>query len=664
MRFYLLAVALTFLMPRLLRPLFARLRAGIAIAAWSGALWFATVDASPWWVIAIGVLGTAAAMIPVTAATRFRRADAILIPVFASVFMALIDIAPSLSTARHVAIAVGIVFIVRELAGNPDCFVFAPLALLLQAHFNAAHLRYNGWPPLLVAIVTPVAMRFILRPSWHRPLRRAIAFVIYPIAILGFASASSKLAAEGLPHADLFEDGHRYAPASEMLRGERPYVDIVPVHGFVEDGLLDYVTMRTGPVTIGRVAKRHGVISALNTVATYAIAAGATGSPEVGLLTYFLAICLGLGGGPLRVLPALAALAFAVTAARSKRPRLLAYAGACVVIASLTSLDFGAYAFLALVTAIALMRGARRPALLAAATGIAIAGACVVILLAAFGCLTAYFRVTLFELLPVSTASTIGLPPPLSIPFPDVLTSVFAWPGVVLVALALVIVVLATVRNRPILVIAVFIIASGAYYAERHQLYFIFALTPLIAVSVFYLFRHSRAAAIAAVIVIAIAAHPTNTLDTIELLRRARGPIDHDLAEVTGVPRARGAFFRTSDALIVESVHRYAQDRLGADDTFFDFTDVPNLYFLLNRNCPIRQIAVPFYEPEAMQRDVIARIARNPHVRAALVPADPHSGIDGVPNAVRAPLVWQYLQQNFEPDVTAGTIAIWRRVRF
>src|SRR5437016_8052486 len=106
-----------------------------------------------------------------------------------------------------------------------------------------------------------------------------------------------------------------------MLRGETPYVDVVPIHGFVEDGLLDYVTARTGVVTEGRLAKTHGVVSTLNALASYAVAAAATGSPHVGLLSFFLAVALGYGGGTLRILPALAALAFLCAGMRRRACR-------------------------------------------------------------------------------------------------------------------------------------------------------------------------------------------------------------------------------------------------------------------------------------------------------------------------------------------------------
>jgi hypothetical protein len=85
-------------------------------------------------------------------------------------------------------------------------------------------------------------------------------------------------------------------------------------------------------------------------------------------------------------------------------------------------------------------------------------------------------------------------------------------------------------------------------------------------------------------------------------------------------------------------------------------------YYLFDRDCPIRQVEVAFYEREDLQREVIARLERNPHVVAALVPSVPAYGtVDFVPNAVRAPLVWKYLQDHFRPDYQAGSVVFWRR---
>ena len=87
------------------------------------------------------------------------------------------------------------------------------------------------------------------------------------------------------------------------------------------------------------------------------------------------------------------------------------------------------------------------------------------------------------------------------------------------------------------------------------------------------------------------------------------------------------------------------------------------MYYLVDRDCPLRQVEVAFYGPETQQRAVIAAIEGNPRIRAALVPAPEgdNTGVDGVANPLRAPLVWRYLQDHFEPHSRQGDVVFWRR---
>ena len=110
----------------------------------------------------------------------------------------------------------------------------------------------------------------------------------------------------------------------------------------------------------------------------------------------------------------------------------------------------------------------------------------------------------------------------------------------------------------------------------------------------------------------------------------------------------------------VASARKYVELTLKPQETYFDFTNRALLFYLLRRDNPIRYVEVANYESEARQREVIAALERNPHVRAALVPPGGEA-VDGVPNDVRAPLVWQYLQQNFHPDFEEGEVVFWRR---
>ena len=72
--------------------------------------------------------------------------------------------------------------------------------------------------------------------------------------------------------------------------------------------------------------------------------------------------------------------------------------------------------------------------------------------------------------------------------------------------------VLGDATDRPralMLLMAVFAVASGVYFAERQQFYFAYALPPLVAASIFFLFRSARAVAVAALVVVLLAANVT-----------------------------------------------------------------------------------------------------------------------------------------------------------
>jgi hypothetical protein len=618
---------------------------------------------------------------------KFARRDAVLIPAALCTFMALRDIAPNFAFERSVIVAVCLVLFVRLALslyrGLHPAYCFAPataMGLSLQSHFNGYDQRHFGWAPLLLIVVSPFLFRLIHdTPATRRRFRTLVAFVIYPIVILAYSSATSMLAAEGKPHGDLFEDAHHLTVASEMLRGERPYRDIVVAHGLIQDCLLDYVTLRTGKVTAGRAIAVHGVVGSLLAVGGYAVSAAAAGSAHVGLFSYFLAAILGMSGGGIRPAPALIALALIVYAVRRREPRMFFLAGAAVAAAILTSLDFGSYSAIALV--VALVRLRKPLAVRAAAAGVAVSAAITALGLVFAGVLLDSIRSTLGEIAslgPVYALSPFAAPHELlrrRFP-PEVLAALFERPAFPFVFWTLTLIGTASVltwrrrRTRAtdrmsdaILIIAIWIVAAGLSYVERQHHYHLAAATPLIASLIALLFAKRRPAIAMSLIVVVLAiAAPTIHLAVIDGLRHQHGPSDASMVELTEIPRARGALYTAADAAIMRSVSKYLA-QLPPDQTFFDFTNRGALYFLLDRDVPIRQLEVAFYERDEQQRDVIARLERNPHVVAALVPQDGDRGaaVDGVPNQVRAPLVWQYLQTHFVPVREEGNVVIWRR---
>jgi hypothetical protein len=700
MRFILGLILIPLLWTYALRPLLAILgrddtRAwarNAFVSAAIGILWFGLITHSIAWVLIAPSL-----VLVVTLAMRrvdadFSRHDLILLPVLASVNLALLDLM-SRTVDQTLILAAAIVFAVRLAVipirrnGLPPamCFALAPLGLALQSSFNSYDIRHSPWGPLAFAIVTPLLLRVLIRdtPATRTRIRAALRYVIYPLAAYAYLSATSQLAAEGMPRADLFEDQQHIVPAAEMLRGEKPYRDIIPAHGFVQDALLDYAAFRAGPVTLGRALKFRGVISGTIIIAHYALVAVATGSPEVGLASTFLAMLLGTAGGSIRIFPAVVTLAFIACAFRRRDPRWLAAAGAGVVICILTSLDHGAYMLLTLFIAALRFRGGRKRAFTFSAIGGGVAAIVAFAAMAVYGIAADFIRVTLFEIAslgPVYTLTPFSAPPSLEkIGFlPEVLGALFDksaflyvfWPLMLLcVILAITSKATLTPRRRgqreAFLIIGIFGVITAISYAERHHLLWIFVAAPLISITIFRLFHSrtplARAAAPVVVLIALMMAQPTAHIAITGALRRMRGSMEKDWQEMS-LPRAQGALSRTSDAAVVDIVGRYAASHLNPDETWFDFTNRGNLYFLLDRDCPIRQIEVAFYETTERQREVIARIEQNPRIRFALIPGDPDTtAVDAVGNRVRAPLVYAYLQEHFTPDYEEGGVVFWRR---
>jgi GNAT superfamily N-acetyltransferase len=644
------------------------------------AIWYVINERSLFVIVALPLAALIAAIALRRFRARFSRGDMILIPTTMAVYIALLDVMPK---AVHVVMttAIVLVFVVRLAARTYLAFTLSPLALALQTHFLSYHQRHLAWPQLAVALGAPHLLRFVIRDSatTRRRLRATIAFVVYPLAAYAYLSAISLLAAEGLPHADLFEDSHNLLAASQMLHGEKPYRDIIPSHGLIHDGLLPYAALRTGPVELGRAIKVRGVIGALNVVCNYALAAAATGSPEVGIATVFLGAMFGTGGGTARVLPALVTLVLIAAALRRRDPRWLAPAGVIVVIAILNSLDFGLFALVIILIAVLRFRGQRLRALAYTAMGGAGAAIVTFVILGVYGIAGDFVRVTLFEIAPLSAVYSLNpwTTPPTLAPIhnaPEVLAAIFDKSSYLFVLWALVAIAVAAAllrrdeharrraRDEAILIIALFVLICGFSYAERHHLYWQFVAAPLMSTAIFRLSRGSwRALTPAAVLAAIMIGQPTQHIAIVGALRLAHGNSDPHWREL-GLPRAQGALINDRDAAVIDAVVRYARPRLAEGETFFDFSNRNLFYFLLDRDCPIRQPEVAFYETEALQREVIARLDHNPRIRFAIVSANVDAAsVDGIPNSTRAPLVWAYIQQHFSMDHEEAGLQFWYR---
>ena len=293
-----------------------------------------------------------------------------------------------------------------------------------------------------------------------------------------------------------------------------------------------------------------------------------------------------------------------------------------------------------------------------------------------------FLRVTLLEVLTLGPAYNIGFfQAPATLKafrfFPEVALGLFSLDSLSFVVwfLALLIAAAGLTRDRfrsvrrsePLLLVALFSVLCAVSYAERHHVYNEFVAPALLTTVAWRSFRSRipifRAAGPLLVACILIASHLSAHFSVATMARTSSGPLDPELVTINDIPRAHGVWFKQIDARRIESVGNFVNMNLGPDETFFDFTNRGLTYYLFDRDCPIRQYEVAFYEKPERQAEVIGRLEANSRVRAAMVPDGLRdvTALDGIPMQLRAPLVWQYLQSHFEPAFQEGDVVFWRR---
>lgn len=703
-RITILAILLPLVLSALSGPIASRFANGRTWAAVSvlGAaclsMWAAFLHTSPG-----SILVSTALLVVTVFLVRHRpiltgTSDLLLVPASLSLFFALWEVAPdgslvSLGLWSVTSVALLRILLALRAGGSAippgDRVALVPLGLLVQ-------IRRLDWTTdhtslvvvLLVTFLVPVLLSYVRKPSgYERIAPWVLRYAIFPIIIVTYVNVVHSYPG-GKPVVDFFEDGHGLLPASEMMAGELPYRDITPGHGLLTDGLVDLASLEIRGETIGKALRTRHLIYSLNGVAIYALGFAATGSPVAGMVAFALSFS-NLVGSPMwwRTIPAFFALAFAVSAIRLRSARRFRSSGFFLVLAGLTSLDFALYSSVTvLLAAFRFGSGAARwMPLRELIRGAAILFLPIGVVAVTLGIADDFFRVTFGELLGHSAAYTTGintLPNRLRelATFPEILGKIFeprnnafvVWAVAVLIGGAGIGHHLIRARRRtdPLFLIAFWIGLAGISFAEREHFYVWFAYPAFVVTGLWILIRSRRgtyrAAAVALGGVLFVLNAPTSHVLIASENRRATQQVVVDMSTCRALPRAHDAWFRQSTARRLEIARRYAS-QLGPNDTYFDFSNTPLLYFLLDRRSPIRQVEVPQYESSELQQEVVSRLESDRSVRAVLI-AFPHGDgaevfdMDGVPNRQRAPLVWSWIQQHFRPDFAEDGVEFWRRI--
>jgi hypothetical protein len=383
----------------------------------------------------------------------------------------------------------------------------------------------------------------------------------------------------------------------------------------------------------------------------------------------------------LRVMLSLWILALALYASRTNERWAWVACGIALPIALCVAVEFAAYAAIASLVAVAVARGPRLRHLRRLLAGMLVSGASIAAALAGAGILGLFARTTFLFLPSLLPAYAIGLLRPAA-PWPPGLANVFATLSDRTMFLYAFVAVAVTFCGavlprapavgalaRPLLPVFAWAIAATASVAERRHIGFPFFVVPLgLLLALRFLrgaggWRSSRGLLAAAALVLAIGVwRPWRVARGLAVSAAIPLPPAGALS-IEEPPRARGALFPPPDASAVRATADFIRSAgLSREETWLDFANATGLYFLFDRDCPIRYYEVPFYESEEAQAEVIASVERNPRVRAVLVSTGlPSEPIDGIPNAVRAPRVAAFLRSNFEPFFRRERVEFWLR---
>src|SRR4029453_2306846 len=220
----------------------------------------------------------------------------------------------------------------------------------------------------VAAVLLPVAAFGVARalPSAAALWRRLTIGVLLPGSVMAFAGGA---VLGSPPIADIFEDGHALLPASEYLRGELPYRDVVPGHGLLSDGLYHALSMKSLGDDYRGFARAEKVLGILFWPGFYALGLAGTGNPATAFAIEAFSFLVSPQFSFPRLIASTLTLALALYASRTGKAKAWLQCGAATVLSFGASMDFAAYASAGVLTALVTSRGDRRRTTRAFAVG-------------------------------------------------------------------------------------------------------------------------------------------------------------------------------------------------------------------------------------------------------------------------------------------------------
>jgi hypothetical protein len=370
----------------------------------------------------------------------------------------------------------------------------------------------------------------------------------------------------------------------------------------------------------------------------------------------------------------------ASAAARTGRRGFWFAAGAALPVAILLSVDFALYAATGCAVAIVVSRRGWRAGAGTAAAGFLCGLAAVGLPFAATGILPSFLSTTFVDLGRLMPVYALGF----HVGFSEIRAWLSGWSfllnresffGCVLLGTVVVVALLGArfprlgTRGRALAPVLAWFLAAVLSVIERHHFEYPAFVLPLVVVLVArWAVGHSGWGSVRAVFAATVLAAllfggspaylAAAVADALQTIRVPAG-----VAELATPRRARGALFTEVQRTVVLRTDEYLRSRrFGASDTWLDFSNSPGLYYLFDRDCPIRYYEVPFYETDSAQTQVIETVRANRHVRSVLLGTGLwFNAIDGIPNFQRASRVGQFIRREFHPAYLKDGVEFWER---
>jgi hypothetical protein len=589
-----------------------------------------------------------------------------------------------------------------------------PLALLPVAPIIAVPLPL---PAVWIGIAL-LAVLFLLLRIRHAPRRetawKLAAYFVLPLLVYCLSYASTAHLSQ---YVDLFHRGESIGPASDYLRGKAPYRGIYPLHGMLEDGLLDTWLMELFGRSIDVSIAKSVILGGFLALSLWYLGIALFESIPLALLV--VAMGAWTTAENERTFFQVAAVALFWYGLKRRNTLGILLAGALSSVALFFSYEIGMYSITGGLAAIALLAiAAARPRrlpegeragpearygriALAFLAGVVLGAAPFLTYLAADNLAGDFFRVSFVEIPRYIDAIW-------SLPFPDLVSTfrndlnlhslsdfiLFEKFHLILSPLVIAIAVVYCIQrwlrrrldsdDRALFVLAVFAAVTQRTAfgrAEfRHQYFAAFLLGPMIVMLTVLLARRLKALWIGGAVgeeSISASDPRSATRAFILLLIAAAIPL---VAVLFWIPDLVNARIDDTLRYAVRTLRVYHEpqadqvtDRINAvvaevralvpkrNEPIFDFSDQPALYFFCDRPNPTRFYQVPMMSPRPYQAEVIAQLERaKPKVVLRRSP-EGFDTFDGVPNTVRAQAVAAYLDDCYEFYKSVRGLELWRR---